>query len=128
MKLVQKFLAINIDVRVLVGLIGLLLSVLLHELFHVIMHWGHIVGVGLFTNPATIVEIVVSVPKGYSTDFEELIAYTITVLTMLVTVIIICKIHDAKDTRTFNQIIFPKNSEMHHLSTTEVMKLTHIDF
>ena len=31
-----------------IGLIGFVLSIVLHELFHVLMHWGHVTAIHIF--------------------------------------------------------------------------------
>lgn len=93
------------DARILFGLSGLILSVALHELFHIIVHWGDVTGVALFTNPYTIAEVTVFTHPGYDTAYEEAIAYGITGIVMLATITIVWRIHDAKDTRTVAQIL-----------------------
>ena len=93
------------DIRVLVVIIGVLLSFVLHELFHIIMHWGHITAVEFMPDHGALVQITSIVPLGYDLQLEEIAAYTITILTMLVTIIVTWKIHDAKDTRTVEQIL-----------------------
>jgi len=94
------------DLRILVSLIGLILSVVLHELFHIVMHWGHISSVVLLPGNGSLVEITSVAQLGYDLQLEEFIAYTITVFVMLATIITVWKIHDKKDTRTAHQIIF----------------------
>ena len=105
---IQKRPTVRLDARFFVGAIGLVLSVALHELFHVLVHWGNITGVGVLTSPGTIAEITVVTERGYDTSFEEAIAYMITGTVMLITIMIIWKLHDARDTRSFEQIVFPE--------------------
>lgn len=111
------------DSRVIVGGVGLILSVVLHELFHVLVHWGHITQFHLFPNPTTIIEITSITPAGYNPQYEEAIAYSITLLVLLATAAVIGKLHDAKDTRTFSQIVFPNDARMQQLSRTELFEL-----
>lgn len=96
------------DIRLLVGLSGLILSVVLHEVFHIAMHFGNITSIHLFPNLSAGVEITSVAPAGYDVMLEEAIAYAISSLTILVTIIVVWKIHDAKDTRTYEQILFSK--------------------
>lgn len=118
----QKRLGVLPDARIIVAVIGLVLSVVLHELFHVLMHWGHITSFGFFTTPGTIVQIVSVVPAGYNVASEEAIAYTISASVILITIAVIGVIHDKKDTRSFTQILFPKGINPQQLETLELMK------
>lgn len=113
------------DTRIAVGFIGIILSVVLHELFHIAMHWGNVVNISVFPNSNTIVEVTSLTTHYYNTDLEELIAYTITLATLLVTTIIICKIHDAKDTRSFSNTLLPRSSSMRDLSDAQVIELAY---
>ncbi|MDB5180217.1 MAG: hypothetical protein JWN12_849 [Candidatus Saccharibacteria bacterium] len=118
----QKRPVIQLDARIVVAMIGLILSVVLHELFHAVMHWGHITSIGFFTTPGTIVQIISVVPEGYNVASEEAVAYTITATVILITIAIIGAIHDTKDTRSFSQILFPKGISTQQLETLELMK------
>ncbi|MDB5161826.1 MAG: hypothetical protein JWM52_334 [Candidatus Saccharibacteria bacterium] len=118
----QKHLVIQLDARIVVAVIGLILSVVLHELFHVAMHWGHIISVGFFATPGEIVQIISVVPEGYNVASEEAVAYTITAAVILSTIAIIGAIHDAKDTRSLSQILFPKGISTQQLEMLELMK------
>lgn len=113
------------DRRVIIALLGAFLSVALHELFHVLMHWNDILSVGLFNRPSAIAEVIVLAPHGYDLEGEEIAAYSITLLTMLLTVAIICKIHDKQDQRTFSQIFLTKNSDLQHIAPSELVDLAH---
>ncbi len=107
----------------MVGLIGLILSVVLHELFHIWMHWGDVARIGWFPDHSAIAEIVLSTPEQYDFIGEEMVAYMITLLVILVTVIVICRIHDATDTRSTGQILFPKDAAMHKLHPSELERV-----
>lgn len=96
-----------INIKTLVALCGIILSIVLHELFHIVMHWGAIQKVEVFTGHGAIVSITSSVPHGYNIQHEELVAYGITLVTLLITAAIIGAMHDKKDHRTALQIIFP---------------------
>lgn len=111
------------DSRVIVAIIGILLSIILHEVFHVLLHWGSIVEVNLFTSHGAIMEIISRTAPGYNAQLEEVGAYTITLITILCTAFVISKMHDKKDTRSFTQTVFPKNKAMQHLSPQELFEL-----
>lgn len=111
------------DSRGIAALIGIILSIVLHELFHVAVHWGRIIHIQLFPNTHAIMEVVAETPHGYNVQFEEAIAYTITILTLIATAVVIAKIHDKKDTRLAAHIITPKHSPLRKLSSREFFEL-----
>jgi hypothetical protein len=84
------------DARVVVAIIGLFLSVALHELFHILLHWGNVTTINFFADKHTIMQEVVVVPNGYNVGLEEAAAYGITMIVMLLTIIAVWKIHDVK--------------------------------
>lgn len=114
-----------VDRRVVIGLAGLFLGVMLHELFHIFMHWNDIVSVGLFARPSSIAEVIVLAPHGYDLEGEEIAAYAITLLTVLLTAVIVCKIHDNQDQRSFSQTFLTKNSDLQHLTPSELIEIAH---
>lgn len=83
----------RIIIKSSVLLIGLLLSIILHELFHYIIHYGHIIRVSFFTNN-NIVQIVTVTPKDYNVLVEELVAYAIITVVIILTIILITTIKD----------------------------------
>lgn len=97
-----------INTKLIIGGTGFVLSILLHELLHIIMHWHHIVGVQFFPDWFTVAELVVDLPAGYDLDSEEFIAYGISAAVLIVTAILIAKVHDDSDKRTVSQMIFPE--------------------
>ena len=109
---VRRYRRAFFNVKTVVAVGGILLSVLLHELFHVAMHWGSIQKVEFFTNHAAIVSITSSVPHGYDVQLEELIAYSITLVTLLITSAVVGSLHDKKDSRTALETVFPGKSRM----------------
>lgn len=113
-------------VRVLVGLLGLSLSFILHELFHIVMHWGRITHISFFPSPWTVVQIDAWIPPGYDLDGEEIAAYGITLLVMFITVIFIFRIKDSEDKRSSVQILFPENREMQKLNPSEMLELSEL--
>ena len=85
------------DLRVIVGLCGIVLSVLTHELFHIMMHWGEMEGIHLFPDSQAIVEVIFTPTAGYDLAAEEAIAYLITMVTMVLTAMLIGDINDARN-------------------------------
>lgn len=114
-------------VRVLVGILGLTLSVVLHELFHIFMHWGRITHIKFFTNPWSIVEIEAATPPGYDVEGEEMVAYGITLLVIFITTVIIFRIKDSEDKRSTKQILFPGDKDMQKLDPSEMLELSELD-
>lgn len=116
-------LAVLKDTRTYIASIGIFLSVILHELFHVAVHWGSIKAISVFPNVYTIVEIQSTGVGHYDTTLEELFAYTITLITLLITALAITGAHDRKDTKSFSKTILPKHSELHSLTEAELLEL-----
>lgn len=114
---------LRLDTRYAVAISGFIISIVLHELFHVVMHWGRIVSVGFFSSPDTIVQIVSFAPQGYDVAAEEAAAYTITGIVILATIAVIWHMSDKKDTRTIGQILFPKGVGAQQ---SELLKFLHI--
>ncbi len=110
--------------RVMVGLLGLILSVVLHELFHILVHWGDVKHVHFLSSGGAIVEVNVWAPPGYDLEGEEIAAYGITLLVILITTMIIFKIGDSEDKRSSAQILFPKDKEMQKISPSKLLELT----
>ena len=110
-------------VRVLVAMVGLTLSVVLHELFHVLMHWGEVTHINFFPNLWTVVEIETAISPGYDLDGEEIVAYGITLFVLLMTTVIVFRIKDSEDKRSVGQILFPKDKEMQKMDPSEMLGL-----
>ena len=108
--------------KVGIALTGILLSVVLHELFHILMHWGDITSISFFQG-GSIAEIIVLEHKGNDIEGEELAAYLITLLVMIVTVMTIYKISDATDNRSAQQIIFGSGNDAPKLQSGEFLRL-----
>ena len=110
--------------EVLVGLIGLVLGVILHEAFHIVLHWDQIPHIGLFpTHSGAIAQIQVWLPPGYDLEGEETAAYLITLAVWIITIMIIYKIHDAEDRRSAAQILFPDDKDLQKMPPNELLKL-----
>lgn len=103
----KKFLKLLIDIRVWYLLFGLIISIVAHEAFHVMAHFGQIKDIELFPNFYTIVEMHLTAPGSLPINVEEAIAYTITVLILFITVIDVFEISDSRDKRTLDEILFP---------------------
>ncbi len=97
-----------LDVRVIYALCGFIISIVAHEVFHILMHLDTITGVTFFPNNHAIVTISTSLPADYNLDLEEGIAYAITALILFITVIDVFAIHDSRDRRTSRQTIFSR--------------------
>lgn len=113
--------------RLLVGVIGLILSIALHELFHIAMHWGRIKHIDFFPNLWTVVRIDATIPPGYDLNGEEIAAYGITLLVIIITTLIIFTIRDSEDKRTSSQILFPNDREMQKLGPSKMLGLLGMD-
>lgn len=110
---------ILLDVRFLYAIGGFIMSIVAHEVFHILMHLDTITGVTFFPNNHAIVTINTSLPSDYNLDLEEGIAYAITALILFITVIDVFAIHDSRDRRTSSQTIFS------HPKTTNHRRHTH---
>lgn len=100
------------DLRVVVGICGVLLSIVTHELFHIIVHWGEISSVHIFPDHQAIVEVVFTPANEYDLVVEEAIAYGITMITLILTAMLISDISDARDTRTVKETILPNEPSL----------------
>ncbi len=101
----------SIRVELTIALVGFLLSIALHELLHIVLHWHQIVGIRFFPNIYTVAEVVVDLPEWYDLAAEEFVGYTITAGVLIITAIVIAQVHDRNDKRTVRQILFPELSK-----------------
>lgn len=115
--IIRRLLGILFDLRVIVGVCGVVLSVVMHELFHVIVHWGEIRSITLFPDTKAIVEVILSPSTDYDLVIEEAIAYTITMVTLILTAMLISDIHEARDKRSVGQIILTKDTNDRYSDT-----------
>lgn len=113
--------------KIVIGIIGLVLSILAHELFHIAMHWPYVTYVGLFPNHNAIAEVLVWLPAGYDLEGEEIAAYLITLIIMIMTIIVIFRVGDETDQRSSSEILFPNDKRMQKLSPTEMLQLAGLD-
>ncbi len=102
---------VDLTTILLVAIIGSLLSITLHELLHIVLHWGQITGVEVFPNFYTVAEVVIDVPDGYDLAAEEFLAYMVSAVVLLATAGAITRIYDSGDTRTVQQILFPDEKQ-----------------
>lgn len=114
----------DLHVQILIGILGFMLSLVLHELFHILVHWNHIRQIDFFPNALTIVQIDVMLPAGYDIEGEEIAAYGITLLVMILTVMAIYKVRDTDDKRSAGQILFPHDRKMQKLDPNEMLELS----
>lgn len=117
--------AILKDSRFYIGLVGIFLSIALHEAFHIAMHWDSLQTITLFPNLYTIVEVSSVSSHYYDTSLEELIAYSITLGVLLATTIAIVAVGDTKDTRSFSATLVSKKSPFSELSDAELIELAY---
>lgn len=117
----------SLTAQILVGILGFILSIVLHEAFHIYMHRGYITHVELFPNLTTVVQIDTNLPPDYDLQSEEMVAYGITSLVIFITIMIIFKIRDTDDPRNAGQILFPKDSKMQKMNPSEMVKLSGLD-
>lgn len=97
------------DLRVIIGVCGVILSIVMHELFHIIMHCSEITDINLFPNSHAIVEILFASTSEYDLAIEEALAYVITAVTMVLTVMLIHDVNDLRDNRSVEQIIMARS-------------------
>lgn len=96
----------------IVGISGVILSVIMHELFHVFMHMGDIQDINVFPDSHAIVEVLFVPTTDYDLVIEEAMAYGVTMITLILTAMLIGDIHDARDKRTIQQIMFTETFGM----------------
>lgn len=101
----------NLKAEILIGIIGFILSISLHEGFHLLIHWDQIAGVRFFPNFYTVAELVVNIPASYDLASEEFIAYAISATVLLLTAATIAAVYDSSDSRSVRQILFPQKSK-----------------
>ncbi len=94
------------DTRVLYLLVGITLSILAHELIHVLMHLGAIHSVHFFPDSSTIIALNVDFIAADSLNTEEIIAYTIMVIVQFITIIDVLAVHDSRDGKSAEQLLF----------------------
>lgn len=118
---VKKLSAALGDPRVIVGICGIVLSVVMHELFHIIMHLGEIRSIHIFPDTQAIVEILLVPSPYHDLVVEEAIAYIITMTTLILTAILVGDIHDARSTKSVRQTLFTEDFT-HILTETDEQK------
>lgn len=117
----------NLRLQIFIGLIGFMLSLILHELFHILVHWNRIQNISFFPDLLTVVQVDVILPVGYDIEGEEIAAYGITLLVMILTVMCIYKVRDTDDRRSVGQILFPDDRKMQKLDPSEMLELSGLD-
>ena len=117
----------SLATQYVVGLWGAFLSIALHEAFHIYMHWGSINRIEFFPNLTTIMQVDTVLPAGYDIEGEEIAAYCITLIVLIVTSVIIFKIRDTDDIRSAGQTLFPGNKKMQKMNPTQMLKLSGLE-
>jgi hypothetical protein len=112
-------------IKLMIGLGGLVTSILFHELVHVAIHWGNIQSISFFSNEHSIVEIVAVAPVGYPVALEELLAYSVSGAVIVATAVYMRAFADKKSTKTFRQSLLPRWSSLHELSSQELIEIAH---
>jgi len=103
------------DLRVIVGICGVLLSIAAHELFHIIIHWGEISSIHIFPDTHAIVEVLFTPSANYDLSVEEIFAYLVTMAALMLTTMLIGDITDARSEKTVEQTILANDFDSHHL-------------
>lgn len=107
-KYARNISGVVLDLRVIVGLCGIILSIVAHELFHIMMHVGEIESIHLMPDSRTIAEVIFTPTASYDLVVEEAIAYGVTMFTMILTAKLIGDINDARNEDTPLRAIFEK--------------------
>lgn len=104
----RRFIQYLIDIRIWYTMFGVLMSLVAHELFHLFVHAGHILKIEFFPTWFNIVSITVDNESFLTKTAEEAIAYAITILILLITIIDVYEIHDSRDRRSVHDTIYKK--------------------
>lgn len=102
---------------------GVVLGFVLHELFHVIVHWGSIESIAFMPTAHALVQITATADAGHSVLVEELIAYGITLFVFVLTFIVLARRQDAFDSRSLKATVLPKKSPLRNLSEKDLREL-----
>ena len=108
-KYARRMSGVVFDLRVIVGLCGIILSVVAHELLHIMMHMGEIESVHLLPDSRTIVEVIFMPTTSYDLVAEEAVAYGVTMFTMILTAKLIGDINDNRDEETPLRVVLEKD-------------------
>jgi len=107
---------------ILVAVIGGLLSITLHELLHIVLHWGEITGIRILPNFYTLAEVIIDIPDHYDLAGEEFLAYLVSAAVLLATAATITRMYDRADTRSVQQILFPHRLQTNTLPAKQASK------
>ncbi len=111
--------------RVVVGMTGVVMSVLAHEAVHAALHVGNIAGVQFLPSSGTIMELTLRTPIVYDVRGEEAAAYLVTVIVLFVTAAVISRMHDSHVDQTVQQLIFNQEPTAQSLSPRDVAMLAY---
>lgn len=94
----RKLVRASLRLEIIIGVCGVILSVAMHELYHIVVHFGEIDAIHIFPDTQAIVEVLFTPTQHYNLAAEEAVAYTITMLTLILTAMLISDVHDARQT------------------------------
>lgn len=110
------------DIRLVYLTLGILASIVAHELFHILMHVGEIKSIQLFPNLHTVIEITTTQPATGSLT-EELFAYGITAVILFITVIDIFAIHDSRSSKDSREVLFGNQDDWSNIDNAHFMEI-----
>ena len=84
--------------RAAIAVVGIVLSVVLHELYHIALHWGDIVAIRVFPAPFVVAEVEFIARAGHSMLVEEVIAYVMSTLVIIATIFTLLALPHKKGT------------------------------
>lgn len=114
-KEVFRYLRYVSDIRVLYLLGGVTVSVIAHELVHLLMHLDTVESIHFFPDALTIVSIPVAEHMSAAELMnEEAVAYFVSTIVLFITVMDIFAIHDSRDQRSVDEIV-----RIEHVAHTE---------
>lgn len=109
-ELAQRLVGAIFDLKTIVGVSGVLISIAAHELFHIMVHWGEIDSVHFLPDVQAIVEVIFTPTADYNIPIEEALAYAVTMVALILTAMLIGDIHDLRDTKTVGQTVLASRS------------------
>lgn len=124
MNMVRKFADKVSTAHVVIILCGVLLSIVGHELAHLVLHFGHIAGIHILPTLGTGMEILVIADRPYDIDAEEFLAYAVSALIIVATSYAITKYHDRHDLHSVTNLLGIDSPEL-NFSQTEIAHLAY---
>lgn len=118
----RKASRILFNIRLVYLALGILASIIAHELFHILIHLGDIKSIQLFPNLHTVVEITTA-KSAPSSLTEELFAYSITAAILFITVIDIFAIHDSRNHKDSRDVLFGSQDDWADVDSALFMEI-----